>query len=103
MPLSRLRIFFEHVRLFERFLFLAGEASFDLFHVFGGREVASRLGLDFLNGGQAAAQFIREGFGELGLPCGDGDGLVESAEGILGDKLVLFPAEQEADGGRILD
>lgn len=54
-----------------------------------GRKVASQLGFDFLDGGQAAAQFLGEGFGELGLPGGDGDGLVQAAQGVLGDELVL--------------
>jgi len=49
-------IFSEHVRHFERFLFLAGKASFDLFHVFGGRE-----------GFRADAAF------EQGAHLGDGD------------------------------
>jgi hypothetical protein len=55
-----------------------------------GRKVASQLGFDFLDGGQTAAQFLREGFGELGLPGSDGDGLVQAAQGILGDEPVLF-------------
>ena len=54
-----------------------------------GRKVASQLGFDLLDGGQAAAQFLREGFGELGLAGGDGDGLVQAAQGILGDEPVL--------------
>ena len=58
-----------------------------------GWKVASKLGFDFFDGGQAAAQFIWEGFGELGLPSGDGDGLVQAAQGILGDQPVLFPTE----------
>ncbi len=58
-----------------------------------GWKVASQLGFDFLDGGQTAAQFLREGFGELGLPGGDGDGLVQAAQGILGDEPVLFPTE----------
>ena len=63
----------EHARLFERFLFPDGEASFDLFSIFGvlAREfqVASQFGLDFLDGGQAAAKFSGEGFGDLaGIP-----------------------------------
>ena len=66
---------------------------FSLFWRFG-RRVASQLGFDFLNGGQAATQFLGEGFGELGLPGGDGDGLVQAAQGILGDEPVLFPTEQ---------
>ena len=55
-----------------------------------GRNVASQLGFDFLDGGQTAAQFLWEGFGELGLPCGDGNGLVQAAQGIFGDEPVLF-------------
>jgi hypothetical protein len=55
-----------------------------------GRKVASQLGFDFLDGGQTAAQFLREGFGELGLPGGDDDGLVQAAQGILGDEPVLL-------------
>ena len=55
-----------------------------------GRKVAGQLGFDFLDGGQAAAQFFWEEFGELGLPGGDGDGLVQAAQGILGDEPVLF-------------
>ena len=39
-----------------------------------GRKVAREFGFDFLDGGQIAAQFLGEGFGELGLPGGDGDG-----------------------------
>lgn len=70
-------------RHFERFLFPAGESTFDLFHVIGGREVASQFGLDFLDGGQAAAKFGGEGFGDLGFPVGDGDGFVQTAQGIL--------------------
>jgi hypothetical protein len=42
-----------------------------------GRKVASELGFDFLDGGKTAAQFLRERFGELGLPGGDGDGWVQ--------------------------
>ena len=58
-----------------------------------GRKVASQLGFDFLDGGQTAAQFLREGFGELGLLGGDGDGWVQASQGILGDEPVLFPTE----------
>ena len=57
------------------------------------RKVASQLGFDFLDGGQTAAQFLREGFRELGLLGGDGDGLVQTAQAILGDEAVLFPTE----------
>jgi hypothetical protein len=65
------------------------------FSLFWGFEwkVASELGFDFLDGGQTTAQFLREGLGELGLPGGDGDGLVQAAQGILSDEPVLFPAE----------
>jgi hypothetical protein len=62
---------------------------FSLFWGFGAK-VASQLGFDFLDGGQTAAQFVWEGFGELGLPGGDGDGLVQAAQGILGDEAVLL-------------
>ena len=55
-----------------------------------GWKVASQLGFDFLDGGKTAAQFLRVGFGELGLPGGDGDGWVQAAQGILGDEPVLF-------------
>lgn len=80
--------------------------GFYLFWGFG-RKVASQLGFDFLDGGQAAAQFLGEGFGELGLPGGDGDGLVQAAQGILGDELVLFDslkswaAMSESAGGMV--
>ena len=50
--------------------------SFSLFWGFGWK-VASELGFDFLDGGQTAAQFLREGFSELGLPGGDGDGWIQ--------------------------
>ena len=73
---------------------------FSLFWGFGWK-VPSQFGFDFLDGGQTAAQFLREGFGELGLPGGDGDGLVQAAQGVLGDELVLFPTEQQADGGLV--
>ncbi len=59
-----------------------------------GRKVASQFGFDFLDGGQAAAQFLREGFGELGMPGGDGDGLIQAAQGMLGDESVFFPTER---------
>jgi hypothetical protein len=55
-----------------------------------GRKVASQCCFDFFDGGQTAAQFLGEGFGELGLPGGDGDGWVQAAQGILGDEPVLF-------------
>ena len=58
-----------------------------------GWKVASQLGFDFLDGGQTATQFLGEGFGELGLLGGDGDGLVQAAQGIFGDEPVLFPTE----------
>ena len=60
-----------------------------------GSKVASQFGFDFLDGGQTAAQFLREGFGELGLPGGDGDGWVQAAQGILVDEPVLFPTERD--------
>jgi hypothetical protein len=63
--------------------------GFSLFWVFGWK-LASELGFDFLDAGQTAAQFLREGFGELGLPGCDGDGLVQATQGILGDEPVLF-------------
>ena len=59
-----------------------------------GWKVASELGFDFLDGGQTAAQFLWEGFGELGVPGGDGDGLIQASQGILGDESVLFPTER---------
>jgi len=31
----------------------------------------SQFGFDFLDGGQAAAELLGQGFGELGLPGGD--------------------------------
>jgi hypothetical protein len=75
--------------------------SFSLFWGFGWK-VASQLGFDFLDGGQTAAQFLWEGFGELGLPGGDGDGWAQAAQGILGDEPVLFRTEKQADGGLVV-
>ena len=43
-----------------------------------------------------------QGFGDVLLPVGDGDGLVEAAEGLLDDELVFTPTEQEADGWLIV-
>lgn len=37
-------------------------------------EIAGEFGFDFLDGGQAAAEFFGQGFGEMGLPGGDGVG-----------------------------
>lgn len=45
--------------------------------------------LDFRDGRQAALEFLGQGFGELGLPGGDGDGLIEATEGVLDDEAVF--------------
>lgn len=66
------------------------------------QRVASQLGFDLFNGGQAAAEVLGQRVGKVSLPGGDGDGLVEAAEGVFGDEAVLFPAEQQADGGLVV-
>jgi len=53
-------------------------------------QITREFGFDFLNGGEAALEFRREGLGELGFPIRDSDGLLEAAEGILDEHLV-FP------------
>ena len=63
-----------------------------------GQQVGSQLGFDFFDGRQAAAEVFGQGVGEPGLPLGDGDRLVEAAQGVFGDKAVLFPAQQKPDG-----
>jgi hypothetical protein len=67
-----------------------------------GLQLPSQLRLDLLNRWQAALELGGHGLGDVLLPVGDGDGLVEAAEGILDDELVFAPAEQEADGGLIV-
>jgi len=92
------------MRLFEGFLFLAGEAAFDLFHIFGGRggefQLAGEFGLDFLNAGQAGAERFGQGAHELVF--GDADGFINAGEGLLGHEAVLGFAKQEADGGLVV-
>ena len=60
------------------------------------------FGLYFLDGGKAALKLAGQGFGDLGLPGRDSDGLVEAAQRILDDKTVFSFAKQEADGGLVI-
>lgn len=53
------------------------------------RDVAGEFGFDFLDAGEAALEFRREGLGELGFPIRDGDGLLKAAQGILDEQLVF--------------
>ena len=52
-------------------------------------QIAREFGFDFLNGGEAALEFRREGLGELGFPIRNGDGLLKATEGILDEDLVF--------------
>ena len=80
-----------------------GQAAFpSVFASFCRCEILCQFGFDFLDGGQAAAQFFGQGFGELRLPGGDGDGLVQAAQGLFGDEFVFLPAKQQADRGLVV-
>lgn len=52
-------------------------------------QITREFGFDFLNGGEAALEFRREGLSELRFPIRDGDGLLKAAEGILDEHLVF--------------
>ena len=53
-------------------------------------DVAREFGFDFFDAGEAALEFRREGLSELGFPIRDGDGLLQTAQGIL-DEQFVFP------------
>lgn len=62
----------------------------------------SQLGLDLRNRREAAFEVFRQHFDQLRLPCRHPHRLVDAAQGVLDERLILGLAQQEADRWQVI-